>query len=217
MTIVLQYSTIVLLMSTEDKIQKSLGEALFQKIKRQLLSLFFLNPDKSYYHREIIRLLKSSPGSVEKELKNLVDAEILNTEFSGNRRYYQVNQNCFIYNDLREIVIKTFGVVDILRQALEPLKDKIEIAFIYGSVAQKTDTGNSDIDVLFVSDLSFREFAVLLKPLEDVLQREINFSIYPITILQKENLEENHFMSSVVKTKIIPILGEVDVFTRLAK
>ena len=204
-------------MSTEDKIQKSLGEALFPKIKRQLLSLFFLNPDKSYYHREIIRLLKLSPGSVEKELKNLVEAEIINTEFSGNRRYYQVNQNCFIYHDLREIVVKTFGVVDIIKHALEPLKEKIEIAFIYGSVAQNTDTGNSDIDLLFVADVPFKEFAILLKPLEAVLQREINFSIYPVLILLNDKLEENHFLNTVLKTNIISLFGELDVFTRLAK
>ncbi len=154
---------------------------------------------------------------MQKELKNLVDAEILNTEFRGNRRYYQVNKNCFIYNDLREIVVKTFGVVDIIKQALDPLKDKIEVAFIYGSVAQKTDTGNSDIDLLFISDLSFREFAILLKPLEDVLQREINFSIYPILILLNDKIEENHFLNSVLKTNIISLFGELDVITRLVK
>ena len=195
-------------MSSVDKIQKSLGEALFPKIKRQLLSLFFLNPSKSYYYREVIKLLDSSPGSVQKELKNLVDAEILNTEFTGNRRYYQVNQNCFIYKDLREIVVKTFGVVEIIKQALDPLKDSVKEAFIYGSVAQKTDTGNSDIDLLFITDRPFREFAILLKPLEDILQREINFSIYPTSILIDDKFKDNHFLSSVFETEIIYLYGE---------
>lgn len=198
-------------MSTEEKKQKSLGEALFPKIKRELLSLFFINPQKSYYHREIIRLLGSSPGAVQKELINLVEAEILITEFTGNRRYYHVNQNCFIYNDLREIVIKTFGVADIIKQAIEPIKDKIKEAFIYGSVAQKTDTGNSDIDLLFITDVPLREFAVLLKPLEDILQREINFSIYPTSILIDDKFKDNHFLSSVFKTKIIRLCGELHV------
>ncbi len=204
-------------MSPVDKIQKSLGEALFPKIKRQLLSLFFLNPSKSYYYREVIRILESYPGAVQKELKNLVDAEILTTEFSGNRRYYQVNQNCFVYEDLRNIIVKTFGVADVIKKALEPLKDKIEIAFIYGSVAQKTDTGDSDIDLLFVTDVPFREFAVLLKPLEDIFQREINFSIYPVLILLNNKLEENHFLTSVLKTNLISLFGELDVFRRLVK
>jgi predicted nucleotidyltransferase len=76
-------------------------------------------------------------------------------------------------------MVKTAGIADILREALTPLSERIMVAFIYGSFAKGTETADSDVDVLFVGKAKLSEIVDLLVPVQQIVGREVNPSVYP--------------------------------------
>ena len=111
----------------------SLSGALFAKTRRRLLGLLYGNPGRSYFANEIVRLADSGTGAVHRELATLEAAGLVTVSRVGNQKHYRANRASPIFEELRGIVVKTFGVADVLREVLAPLAAKIRAAFIYGS------------------------------------------------------------------------------------
>ena len=131
---------------------RGLADALFAKTQRRVLGLLFGNPDRSFFANEIVRHAESGIGAVRRELAALEAAGLVTAKRIGNQKHYQANRAAPIFEELRGIVVKTFGVADVLREALAPLAAKIRAAFIYGSIAKGSDTATSDIDLMVISD-----------------------------------------------------------------
>src|SRR6056297_3541904 len=104
-------------------------ELLFSAYRRQILALLLLRPQERYHVREIARLTGIVPGSLHRELKLLAAAGLLLREETGNQVLYRANRACPIYEELAGIFRKTIGLADILRQALLPIGDALELAF----------------------------------------------------------------------------------------
>lgn len=195
-----------------------IGDALFPKVRRRVLALFLLNPDKRFYFREAVRLLRDTPATVQKELKSLAGVGILTRERIGVQVFYQANPQNPIYSELRSIAEKTFGVVDVFREVLTgKAEEKIEHAFIYGSVASGEDTGSSDIDLMVVGSIAYRDLVVLLKPVEERLRRPVNPTLYSSEELHKRARDESNFIKNVLNSKKLFIIGREDDFTRMAQ
>src|SRR5215217_856653 len=111
-----------------------IGSALFGTTKQAVLRLFFMHPDERFYQRQVIRLLAMGSGAVQRELEQLAAAGILLRTVEGIQTYYQVNRTCAVFEELRGLIRKTFGVVEILRAGLSTIADRIYMAFVYGSV-----------------------------------------------------------------------------------
>ena len=99
------------------------------KIRRDLLALFFTNPSKRYYLRELQRMLGYSAGSIRRELLKFQKDNLFETNRTGNLLYYSLNTKHPLFNELKNIVFKTIGVEGLLKKMLSPIK-KIDIAFI---------------------------------------------------------------------------------------
>jgi predicted nucleotidyltransferase len=184
--------------------------ALFPKTKRKLLALFFLNADREYYFTEVARLTGTRQGAVQRELKTLLSAGLLKGEKRGRQIFYSVNQDSPIFPDLRNIVFKTFGAVNQLRLALEPLIDQIRVAFVYGSFARGEETAKSDIDVFIVGKVSLADVVSALSTAEKQLDREVNPSVYTERELREKYSRRNHFVKSVVESEQTFLIGSVD-------
>lgn len=220
MTIDLKKSSLVLNMRSKKNdvlITKSIGESLFPKTKRQLLTLFFLAKERRHYFREITRIVKASPGAVQRELKSLTEAGILVSEKIGNQKYYWADPECMIYQELRIIVVKTFGVVETVLTALEEIRSDITVAFIYGSIAQGKDTGRSDIDLMVVGKAGFRILTKALGNVEEILSRPINPTLFSIDEFKTKLRNKNNFVSNIVNSKKLFIIGNQDDFTKLVQ
>jgi predicted nucleotidyltransferase len=191
--------------------------ALFPGTKRKILALFFLNQDRQYYFSEVARLTGTRQGVVQRELKTLTDAGILISEKRGNQRFYITNKNSPIYADLRNIVFKTFGVIDQLREALTPLANRINIAFVYGSFARGEETSGSDLDLFLVGHVRLDEVVKLLSKVEDAIKREINPTLFSEMEFKQKWLQKNHFLKSLTKTEKEFIIGSEDEFKQLAE
>jgi len=159
---------------------KNMINALFPKTKQKILSLMFLHPADEFYLQEIKRHTKTSQGTLHRELKALVNAEILIAKKKQRQTYYSVNLSNPIYGELRSIIYKTFGIADVLKLALKPLKKKIKVAFIYGSVASGEESARSDIDVMLIGSITFMKISIVLDKAEKTLGREINPTVYPV-------------------------------------
>ncbi|MEW6049722.1 MAG: nucleotidyltransferase domain-containing protein [Candidatus Zixiibacteriota bacterium] len=194
-----------------------IGDALFPKVRRKVLTLFLLNPEKRFYFREAVRLLGDTPGSLQRELRSLTSAGILLMEPIGIQKFYRANPESPVFGELKAIAEKTFGVADIIRDILRAeSKGRIKMAWIYGSVAKGHDTSSSDIDLMVIGSLDFRELISILKPVEEQMRRPINPTLYSESEFQKKVQDKNHFLLNVLESDKLFVLGNENDLTRLA-
>ncbi len=194
----------------------ALGQAIFPKTRRKVLALFYLNTKKQYYFREIVRLLGDSSSTVQRELKSLTKVGILVMERIGIQNFYRANEDCPIFNELKNIVTKTFGLTDILREALEGRTDDISLSFVYGSIAAGNDSGNSDIDLMVIGSVPYRDLITLLRPVEDAVHRPVNPTLYSMHDFHEKLSAGNNFLQSVLKSDKLFIMGSEDDLAGLA-
>ena len=195
-------------MGNLDNKKTNLSDALFTKTQQQMLLLLFGQPEKSFYSKELVERAGIGTGTVHRELKKLSEAGLLTVKRIGNQKHFQANPSSPIFEELKGIVRKTFGLSNPLREVLENHKDKIELAFIYGSIANRTDNANSDIDLMLVSDkITYPDLLVSFSELENDINRQINPTIYTTKEFQNKILSENNFVVRVIKQPKIFLIG----------
>jgi len=186
----------------------SLSDALFSKVQGRVLGVLFGNPDRSFYANELFRLAGSGTGAGVRELSKLSASGLVTENKIGNQKHYQANRGTPIFDELRGIVLKTFGMADVLRQGLLPVADKISIAFIYGSIAKGSDTAKSDIDVMVIGDhIECPDVYSALMPAESQLGRKINPSIYNQEDVARKLKENNTFLTRIMAQPKIFLIG----------
>jgi len=194
-----------------------LCSGLFGKTRQAVLALLYGRADSTFYTKQILDAVKIGRGTVQRELRNLTDTGIIIREVQGRQVYYHANEKCPIFNELKGIVRKTFGVADVIRQSLATSVDKIRVAFIFGSVARSTDDRRSDIDLMVVGRISFGDVVSLLTPAEEKLGREINPVVYPIAEFKKRVKDDHYFVQTVLEEEKMFVIGDEDELRRLAK
>ncbi len=142
---------------------------------------------------------------------------ILISTTEGHQKYYEANAGSPIYPELRGLVLKTAGVVDVVGEALRPLSDHIEMAFVFGSLAAGKERPGSDIDLLIVGNVGLGEIVEILGPVQDRLGREINPVIYPWTELQEKLAQGHHFVTTVLDGPKLFVIGNPRELERLAQ
>lgn len=191
--------------------QTSLGDTLFSATQQRVLGRLFGQPDRSFYASELIAASGGGSGAVQRELARLEASGLVVSSRIGNQKHYQANRESPIFDELRGIVLKTFGVADVLRAALTPLAGKVDVAFIYGSVAKRSDTATSDVDVMIVGDgLSYPDVIEALATCEKQLGRAVNPTVYGRNELQRKRAAGNSFLERVMKQPRILLIGSED-------
>lgn len=193
-------------------IECSVADALFSGLQQRLLAVLFGQPDRSFYGNELLRLTGTGRGALQRELEKLVSADLVTVTPIGNQKHYQANAAAPIFAELRGIVMKTLGLADVLRTALNAVADRIELAFVFGSVAKGTDTATSDIDLMVVTEtLSYADLFEGLAAAEQVLGRKVNPTLYTSDALAEKIRTENNFVLRVLSQPKIFLIGTEDV------
>jgi predicted nucleotidyltransferase len=195
----------------------NLADLLFGAYRRDALALLLLHPQEAMHVREMARVLGKAPGTLLRELGRLADAGILIRKPLGNQVRFQANGECPIYEDLRNILKKTAGVADVLREALEPLGDRIRAAFVYGSVARGDERAGSDIDLMIVGDVGFADVVESLATAQEALRRTVNPSIYPPDEFSAKLAASEPFLQRVMADRKILLIGTDDDLGQLAR
>jgi uncharacterized protein len=137
---------------------------LFSKTRQAVLALLYGDTDGSFYTKQILDTVKIGRGAVQRELKNLTDAGIITRQVRGREVYYQANQKCPIFNELKGIVEKkapssrrSFNGDELIAHRFNVPKDRlaeycrrhhIKKLLLFGSVLRDDFRTDSDIDVL---------------------------------------------------------------------
>jgi predicted nucleotidyltransferase len=185
----------------------TIGDALFTKTQQRVLGLLYGNPSKSFYTNEIMRLAGMGRGTVQRELERLRSAGLLVMRQEGNQQHYQANPESPVFAELRGIVMKTFGVAEVLRDALLPLSEAIRLAFVYGSLVSGTERQGSDIDLMVVGRLTFEVQVAAVYPCQAELGREINPNLFTPEEFGRKMQEANSFVAQVMEKPKLMVLG----------
>lgn len=200
-------------MSTKDR---QPIDWLFPQVRKEVLALVLARPEERWHLRDIARQTGWAVAAVSRELSGLTEAEIVTKTRSGNRTYYQANRDCPFLPELSSLIQKTAGVHVVLREALEPLADRIAVAFIYGSIAGEKQKAASDIDLMVVGDVEFGQVVERLEGLEDRLGREVNPTVFPIEEIRHKLAAGDHFIQTVWSGPRSMLIGNERELERLA-
>ena len=181
------------------------------RLRKDLLNLYFTNPEKEFYLRDLERVLDYSVANIRRELIKLEKDGLFDTRKRGNLQYYSLNKKYPLYDEFKSIVSKTAGIKWSLKPVLEKIKG-IKASFIYGSFAKSEEKQGSDIDVFIIGNVSENLLIDSLARVEKKYQREINYALYNFDDFVKKKRNKNPFILDVLKQpKIFLIGGENDL------
>lgn len=179
------------------------------EVRINILSHFFMHPDEGYYIRQLEKILKKPVSNIQKELVKLEKIDLLSSSVEGNQKRYILKNEFPLYDELRNIFIKTTGLSDLIRDSLHLIK-KIEFAFIYGSFATGDETSQSDVDLMIVGNVSDIIINKSIKEVEKQINRMINYSIYSKGEIEKRISANDNFIKTILEAPIILIIGNKD-------
>jgi len=193
-----------------------LKDLLGSRLRARLLGWLYSHPDEAFFGRQVAMHIHEDPKNVSRELGKLTDLGILTCETVGRQKHYQANADCPIFEELRGLAVKTLGLADVIREALEPLSKKITVAFLYGSQASGDFTAQSDVDLMVVGSTTFGEVSNVLDPPEERLAREINPAVFPVEEFADKIAAGDYFLTRVVEDPKVFLIGDEDELGRLA-
>ncbi len=204
-------------MRTSRQIRNAPIDVLFGTYRRNVLALLLLHPDQTFYVREIARLTGTPAGSLHRELRILTDAGLLIRSEAGNQVRYRADRACPIFEDLAAVFRKTAGLADVLREALLPLAQNVDAAFVFGSVAQGKERTSSDVDVMVVGSVSFDEVVQALDGTSAILRRDANPVVMTPLEFRTKCGRADRFVSRIVREPKIFLLGDEHELGKLAE
>lgn len=176
-----------------------------------MLAYLFGQPERSFFATELIALAGGGSGAVQREVARLAESGLVTVKRIGTRKHYQANPRSPIYAELCGIAQKTVGLAEPLREALAPLARRIKAAFVYGSVAKRSDTATSDIDLMVISDsLSYADLFTAMEAATARLGRAVNPTVYSPEELAKRVRRDNAFVTRVLEQPKIWLIGGED-------
>ena len=186
----------------------ALAHQLFGRTRSAVLGALLLRPEASLHVRELARLTRASAGSLHRELRLLSEMGLLSRHDVGRQVHYQANTAHPVYAEFSQLLRKTAGLVDVLREALEPLRTKVQAAFVYGSVATGTERPASDVDVMVIGTATFADLARVLAPAQATLRREVNPTVMTRREFATKLAGGDAFLRSVAKGDKLWLKGD---------
>ena len=194
-----------------------LAAALFGKARRSVLSILYGHPDEAFYLRQLVRATRAGQGAVQREVKRLSEAGIIQRTVQGREVYYRANPDCPLFPDLKSLIIKTTGVGDVLRTALASLSGKVKLAFVFGSFANGKQNQDSDVDVMVIGAATFDEVLEALASAQEALGRDVQPIVYPVAEFKARVKAREHFVTSVLREKKVFLIGDERELAGLAQ
>jgi predicted nucleotidyltransferase len=191
-------------------------EHLFSsRVRVKLLTHIFNHPEEQFYARALSRQTEEHYNAVWRELNNLEHIGLLTSEQNANVRYYRLNPDFPIYDELKRIILKTSGMGQALREALDRL-GAVESAFIYGSVAADEEDFLSDVDVMLVGEVDLLALSEVIAGLEDKVGRAVNYMALTQAELAQRLLDGDPFIENVLAGPKVMLIGDEDVLRKAA-
>jgi predicted nucleotidyltransferase len=183
-----------------------LTEILSSKARAEVFRLLFSGTEEELHMREIQRRAGLNDSTIRQELRRLVRLDLILSRKDSNRIYYTANKHHPLYSEIRNIVLKTIGLADLIKEAL--LKSsEIKIAFVFGSIARNDENAKSDVDLIVIGDVGLRKVTTLLSGMASKIGREINPHVFTQEEFTKRKAKHEHFITRVLQEQKIFIIG----------
>ncbi|QQR55142.1 winged helix-turn-helix transcriptional regulator [Candidatus Peregrinibacteria bacterium] len=140
------------------------------KARVKLLTIFLLKPDEEYFVRELTRELDEQINSVRRELDNLKKMGLLKSRAKNRHKFYSVNKDFVLFNELRRIIIKANPSIDAVIKNIQKM-GQLDFLLVSGVFLEK----ESPVDLLISGDINKEQLEKYLDTLEN--QAPIKFSV----------------------------------------
>ena len=198
--------------------KEDLSLTLFGKTRRAVLTLLLTRPEEEFYLRQIVLEAGTGLGATQRELMTLVGSGIIERREKGKKVFYQANKKSPIFKELGSLLTKTAGAGEAVKKVLLPIKNHVNVAFIYGSAAEGAfRSAGSDIDLMVIGKAGFSKVASVLRPAEELLRREINPSVYTVQEFKKKLGAKHPFILNILKRPKVYLLGGERELAELGK
>jgi DNA-binding transcriptional ArsR family regulator len=197
--------------------KRAIIDVLMPHTRQAILAATVLQPARAWYAADLARHLGTSRSSLQRELAALLDVGILKSRREGRMVFIQADVDCPVFPELQGLLSKTAGLVDVLRDALTPFLDQIQIAFVYGSIARAQETSTSDIDLFIIGQVGLREVAGAVHEAQLRTSREVSPKIYRAEEIAKRLAAHDHFVLSVLSKPKLFVIGTERELGQFAK
>ena len=174
----------------------------------------FATRDTELHVRELARRSKLNEATLRQDLSKLMELDLVTRRRDGNRVYFRANQEHPVYSDIRGLVLKTTGLVEVIRRALEPTD--ITVAFVFGSVATGREAAHSDVDLMVIGNIGLRTLSSHLSEISSQVGREINPHVLTVVEYRKRLRAKDHFVTHVLSGPKLFVRGNANDFEAMA-
>lgn len=198
-------------------------EQLFgSKTRVKLLSLFYNNPDRPFYVREITRKIDEQINSVRRELQNLLNIGIVRSVSQSNRLYYEVNSKYKFHKELQSIFQQIPAKSKEIKQTKEEdqiLKNlqksgNVRLAFLTGAFVRGS---NQVIDIFIVGDMNKSQLSRVVNDLEKEMNRELNYTSMTIEDFDYRRNLNDRFLTDILDENKLVLADKIGVFASTGK
>ena len=182
-----------------------LAELLSSRARAEIFRLLLSGTGEELHVREIERRSGLNDSTLRQELRKLVRLDLVQSRRDSNRVYYRAKTESPLYPEIRNLVLKTSGLSDVLKSALTD--KRIRVAFVFGSIARGDEKAGSDVDLMVIGQLGLRDLSRLLSGIEEKIGREVNPHVLREEEFQKRIRAKEHFVSSLMEAPKLFIIG----------
>jgi predicted nucleotidyltransferase/predicted transcriptional regulator with HTH domain len=179
---------------------------LRSKARQRLLTYYFTNLAARHHLRDLADRLSIDPSNLSRELRRLERQGLFRSEVIGRQKYFQLSREYPLFDEVRSILVKTFGAAPLIKQSLRELEG-IEEAYLYGSFARNQQDAASDIDVLLIGVPHSEALAEAVQKLERQLGREINYTVLTRKEFDSRRARKDAFLEAVWHHKRISLIA----------
>ncbi|MGO9621638.1 MAG: nucleotidyltransferase domain-containing protein [Desulfobaccales bacterium] len=183
----------------------TLSDIFTSRVRAEIFRVLFGLNTPELHLREIERRTGLVMGTIIRDMKKLVKLDLVKTRRDSNRLYHRANVEHPLFPEIRNMVLKTSGLVEILREALN--REGVKIAFIFGSLANGRENAGSDVDLMVIGTIGLRTLSKWLSGMSDQIGREINPVIWSIDEFRQRKQKGDHFLSNVLESPKLLVVG----------
>ncbi len=183
-----------------------LAKMLTSRVRAEIFRLLFGINQRELHIREIERQSGLAMPTVRRDLEKLARLDLVRARRDSNRLYYSANLDHPLFPDIKNLVLKSVGLVDILRECLKK-KEDVRVAFVFGSVARGETTAGSDVDLLIVGGFGLREVTRVFSGVAERVGRELNPYVMTEEEFRRRKESHDHFLTRVSESPKLFIIG----------
>lgn len=183
-------------------------EHLFiSKVRVKLLHLFFSDLSREIHIRGIVRKIDEEINAVRRELKNLEEIDILQSEKRGNRLYYKINPRCPVSDEITGLIHKEFGLGGIVLRNTDTL-GSVLYAVLTTAFIQNHHPSSYDIDLIMIGDINLKSLSSLVKKAEEEMKREIRYTVMDEEEFTFRKKKRDAFVMNILEKSKIMLIGD---------